>query len=94
MRHSAKQARVVSIALRAASLIALTGLLAGCISIPQRAWANSQGFSNSRAYQKVMSGDMSFATRRDLQTALNFGALGFYQEAPAFSPFPSSGSWR
>jgi hypothetical protein len=41
----------------------------------------------------VLGGDMSFATRRDLQNSLNFGALGFYQEAPLYSPFPKYG-WR
>jgi hypothetical protein len=94
MGHSSRYSRFVNVALRVASLAAISGLLAGCISIPQRAWVNGEALSNSRAYQKVMAGDMSFATRRDLQTALNFGALGFYQEAPAFSPFPKSGSWR
>ncbi|HEX3868680.1 MAG TPA: hypothetical protein VHV78_18090, partial [Gemmatimonadaceae bacterium] len=77
---------------RAASFAALAALLAGCISIPQSAWRNGESLSNSRAYQRVLSGDMSFATRRDLQNVLNFGSLG-YQEGPAFSPFPKSGSW-
>jgi hypothetical protein len=48
---------------------------------------------NSSAYQRVLGGDMSFSTRRDLQNSLNFGSLGFYSEAPMYSPFPKNG-WR
>lgn len=93
MRKDHTHVRVVGTVARVASFIALAGLLAGCITIPERAWRNGEAVANSRAYQKVMAGDMSFQTRRDLQTALNFGSLGFYQEAPAYSPFPKAGSW-
>ena len=68
--------------------------LAGCVSIPARAWRNGQAMESSSAYQRVLGGDMSFSTHRDLQNAVNFGALGFYREAPVFSPFPKGGSWR
>jgi hypothetical protein len=78
---------------RIAAFIALAGTLAACASIPQRAWRNGAALDESRAYQRVLSGDMSFATRRDLQNALNFGALGFYSEGPMYSPFPKGG-WR
>lgn len=79
---------------RVGVLVGLALALAGCAAIPARAWRNGQAMSNSRAYQRVLSGDMSFATHRQLQDAVNFGALGFYREAPEFSPFPKAGGWR
>ncbi len=79
---------------RAGVLIGLALALAGCAAIPARAWRNGQALENSAAYHRVLNGDMSFATRRELQNAINFGALGFYREAPQFSPFPKGGSWR
>ena len=86
-------ARFANTVLRIAAFVALGASLAGCVSIPQRAWRNGAALDESRAYQRVLSGDMSFATRRDVQNALNFGALGFYSEAPMYSPFPKNG-WR
>jgi hypothetical protein len=41
----------------------------------------------------MMGGEMSFSAIRDMQTQLNFAALGF-KEGPQFSPFPAGGSWR
>lgn len=79
---------------RAGALIGLALALAGCAAIPARAWRNGQALENSSAYYRALNGDMSFATRRELQNTINFGALGFYREAPAFSPFPKTGSWR
>jgi hypothetical protein len=84
---------VAAIIGRVAAFVALGATLAGCASIPQRAWRNGAALDDSRAYQRVLGGDMSFATRRDLQNALNFGALGFYREGPMYSPFPKGG-WR
>ncbi len=78
---------------RATALALAAALFAGCMSIPQRAWRNGEALTYSRAYQRVQQGDMSFQTRRDLQTALDFGSLGFYQEGRAYSPFPKAGSW-
>jgi hypothetical protein len=75
-------------------LVGFAIALAGCFSIPARAWRNGQALETSRAYQRVLNGDKSFATRRELQSAINFGALGFYREAPPFSPFPKGGTWR
>jgi len=49
---------------------------------------------SSSAYERVLNGDMSFSAHRQLQNAVNFGALGFYREAPPFSPFPKAGGWR
>jgi hypothetical protein len=93
MRFTLDHARLASTVARAATLLALAATLGACASIPQRAWRNGAALDNSRAYQRVLSGDMSFSTRRDLQNSLNFGALGFYQDAPVFSPFPKGG-WR
>ena len=93
LRRSSDHARLASSIARVAAFVALAATLAGCVSIPQRAWRNGAALEDSRAYQRVLGGDMSFATRRDLQNSLNFGALGFYQEAPMYSPFPKYG-WR
>ena len=79
---------------RAGAFIGLALLLAGCVTIPARAWRNGQALESSSAYQRVLNGDMSFSTRRDLQNVVNFGAFGFYREAPPFSPFPTGGGWR
>ena len=92
MRFTSEQARLARTIARAATLLAF-GTLGACASIPQRAWRNGAALDNSTAYRRVLSGDMSFQTRRDLQNSLNFGALGFYQEAPMYSPFPKGG-WR
>jgi hypothetical protein len=90
----APRSRQANAIARVGSLVGLALALAGCVSIPARVWRNGQPMENSGAYQRVLSGDMSFATRRELQNAINFGALGFYREAPAFSPFPKGGAWR
>jgi len=79
---------------RVGVLIGLAVALAGCAAIPARAWRNGRSLEYSSAYQRVLNGDMSFSTRRELQSAVNFGALGFYREAPEFSPFPKGGVWR
>lgn len=86
-------ARLAGTAARIAAFVALAATVGACYSIPQRAWRNGAALEDSRAYQRVLGGDMSFSTRRDLQNSLNFGALGFYQESPMFSPFPKNG-WR
>jgi len=93
MRFTSDHARLARTIARASALLALAATLGACASIPQRAWRNGAALDYSTAYQRVLSGDMSFQTRRDLQNSLNFGALGFYQEAALFSPFPKSG-WR
>ena len=93
-RLTAFRTRHVSTVVHTSILIGLALALAACVSIPARAWRNGQALESSRAYQRVLGGDMSFATRRQLQDAVNFGALGFYQEAPQFSPFPKGGGWR
>ena len=90
-RPTPVQAPLVRSVIRIASWITVAAVLAGCASIPQRAWRNGEAMSNSRAYQRVLAGDHSFATFRELQNVVNFGALGFYREAPPFAPFPKSG---
>jgi len=92
-RQTTIRARLTNSAIRVALFAGAAALLSGCFSIPERAWRNGEALSNSRAYQRVQAGDMSFSTRRELQNALNFGALGFYREAPMYSPFPKAGSW-
>ena len=79
---------------RVGVLVGLAVALSGCVSIPARAWRNGEAMSRSRAYQRVLNGDMSFATHRELQSVINFGALGYYREAPPYSPFPKGGTWR
>jgi hypothetical protein len=93
IRHTAVRAPLGSSLVRVAAYLVGAALLAGCASIPQRAWRNGAALSNSTAYQRVLNGDMSFSTRRQLQNTLNFGSLGFYREAPMYSPFPKAGSW-
>lgn len=93
-RHLALRSGLTTALVRVGLLVGLALALGGCVSIPARAWRNGQAMESSRAYQRVLDGDMSFATRRDLQNAVNFGAFGFYREAPPFSPFPTGGSWR
>lgn len=94
IRPGPERGTIASAIARIAALAALGATLAGCFSIPQRAWRNGAALEESSAYQRVLAGDMSFSTRRDLQNSLNFGSLGFYREAPMFSPFPKSGGWR
>ncbi len=76
MRNTHDHAGLVGTVARVASFVALAALMSGCLSIPQSAWRNGEALSNSRAYQRVLGGDMSFSTRRDLQNSLNFGSLG------------------
>ncbi|MGH7616226.1 MAG: hypothetical protein ACREPM_03275, partial [Gemmatimonadaceae bacterium] len=58
-----ERSRLAGAVVRVASLVVLAGMLAGCVSIPQRAWRNGEALSSSTAYQRVLGGDMSFATR-------------------------------
>jgi len=74
----------------ATALLALGGLGA-CISIPQRAWANGEAMSASRASSRALSGDMSFRTHRELQSSLNPLRLN-YREV-AYPGFPKNGTW-
>ncbi|HYD51023.1 MAG TPA: hypothetical protein VEA99_00295 [Gemmatimonadaceae bacterium] len=46
----------------------LTGLGA-CASIPQRAWQNGEAMSTSNAYRRMMAGDRSVMTQRQLYSS-------------------------
>ena len=58
---------VVRLAILAAGLASL----GACASIPQRAWANGQAMTASRAYRSVMSGNMSMQAHRELMWSLD-----------------------
>jgi hypothetical protein len=84
--------RTISSALKSAGRIALAiacvGALGACASIPQRAWRNGEAMSQSLAYQRVMSGDMSFRAHRELQQSLDPRRLNYREVA-----FPAFGQW-
>ena len=75
-------------AARVALAIASIGSLAACASIPQRAWRNGEAMTQSRAYQSVMSGNMSFQAHRQLQQSLDPLRLNYREVA-----FPPFGQW-
>ena len=77
-----------SSAVRIALLIAVAGALGACVSIPQRAWQNGRGMTNSLAYQAVMSGNMSVKAHQELEASLN--PLRANYRDVAFKPF---GDW-
>ena len=93
IRQPALRTPFANTVVRVAMFVAGAALLAGCASIPQRAWHNGDALSRSSAYQRVMNGDMSFSSHRQLQQVINFGGAGYYKEAPMYSPFPKRGSW-
>jgi hypothetical protein len=76
--------RMTRVAVAAGALVALSG----CVSIPKRAWANGEAMSQSRAYREVMSGNTSFAVRRQLQQTLNPRTLNFREVQ-----YPAFGQW-
>jgi hypothetical protein len=88
MRQHATYSRVI---IRVAVAVTTVVALGACASIPKRAWANGQAMTSSRAYQRVMSGDMSFRTRGELQSSLDPRRLNYSEVA--FPSFPKSGTW-
>lgn len=82
------QTPALKTAVRIAIALGVFGALTGCVSIPQRAWANGAAMSQSRAYQEVMSGNTSFGVRRQLQETLNPRLLN-YREVR----YPAFGQW-
>ena len=74
----------IRIALVAASLAAL----GACASIPQRAWRNGEAMSQSRAYQRAMSGEHGFTLARHMQQSLDPLRLGYQEVA-----YPAFGQW-
>lgn len=79
---------VMRLAIRAAILAAGLATLGACASIPQRAWANGQAMTSSRAYRSVMSGNTSIQSHHELMWSLDPVHMN-YREA-AYSPF---GQW-
>jgi hypothetical protein len=79
---------LVPAAVRIALLLACAGGLSACFSIPQRAWRNGDGMSGSRAYQAVMSGDLSFKAHRELQSSIDPRRVNFREVA-----YPAFGEW-
>jgi hypothetical protein len=79
---------LVTRALRIATFAALLGGLGACASIPKRAWANGEAMSASRAYNNVLSGDMSVGAHRKLQSTLNPRLLNYREVA-----YPYFGKW-
>jgi hypothetical protein len=75
---------VVRIAIVAAGLASL----GACASIPQRAWANGEAMTSSRAYRSVMSGNTSMQAHRELMWSLNPRMLNFRQV-----DYPAFGQW-
>lgn len=67
--------RIRSLA-RAALAAAAVASLGACASVPERAWANGQAMSQSRAYYQAMNGDMSLTTHSKLRTAANPYIMG------------------
>ena len=88
MAQSTNVGTAVKITLRIAIVAGSLGFLAGCVTIPKRAWANGEAMTESRAYREVMSGNTSFAVRRQLQQTLNPRLLN-YQEVQ----YPAFGRW-
>jgi hypothetical protein len=75
---------LIRLALAAVAVIALNA----CATIPERAWANGQAMSSSRAYQKAMAGDMSFDTQTRLKSAASPLRLRSREIA-----YPAFGDW-
>jgi hypothetical protein len=75
---------------RAALAAFATATLGACASFGnERAWANGQAMSNSRAYRQTMSGDMSFTTQMKLRSAANPRYMN-HRDTP-YAPF---GRWE
>ena len=88
MAQSTNVGRAVKITLRIALIAGSLAALAGCVTIPKRAWANGAAMTDSRAYREVMSGNTSFQVRRQLQQTLDPRRLN-YQEVQ----YPALGRW-
>jgi hypothetical protein len=56
---------------RAALTACALATLGARATIPERAWANGQAMSNSRAYRQATNGDMSLTTQNQLRAAAN-----------------------
>ena len=74
--------------IRVAITIAALGGLGACASIPQRAWANGQAMTQSRAFESVMSGNKSIQAHKELQWSLDPLRLNYREVA-----YPAFGQW-
>ena len=79
---------MVRTALRIAIAAAVMGGLGACVHIPQRAWANGQAMTQSRAYESVMSGNKSIQAHKELMWSLNPLRVNYQEKA--YAPF---GDW-
>ena len=75
-------------AARIAALAAAVASLGACASIPQRAWANGQAMSESRAFRSVLNGNQSIQAHRALMGSLDPLRLN-YREVN----YPAFGQW-
>jgi hypothetical protein len=78
----------VRTAVRLAIVAGACAALGACASIPQRAWANGQAMTASRAYRSVMGGNMSMQSHRELMGALDPRRLNFREVN-----YPAFGQW-
>ena len=74
--------------IRVALTVAALGGLGACASIPQRAWANGQAMTQSRAYQSVMAGNKSIQAHKELMWSLDPQRLNYREVA-----YPAFGQW-
>ena len=75
--------------IRVTLVIASVGMLGGCASSYERAWANGRGMVTSQAYRAAVRGDMRPDTYRDLMMSAN--PLRMYYTDLPYQPF---GDWR
>lgn len=75
-------------AVRVALAVAALATLGACASIPQRAWANGEAMTSSRAYRAVLNGNQSIQAHHELMWSLDPLRLNYQEKA--YSPF---GSW-
>jgi hypothetical protein len=79
---------VIQTAMRIAIVASCLGTLSACVSIPQRAWANGEAMTASRAYSAVQNGDNSIQAHRRLQSTLDPRRLNYREVA-----YPAFGNW-
>jgi hypothetical protein len=88
MKMPATPEATIPAVVRIAFLLACAGGLSACFSIPERAWRNGEGMSQSRAYQAVLSGDMSIKAHQEFQSSIDPRRVNFREVA-----YPAFGQW-
>ena len=73
---------------RVALVVGAASTLGACASIPERAWANGQAMTQSRAFRAAASGDMSVRTHRELYSSANPRRVNYREVA-----YPAYGDW-